>query len=272
MVRERSTPGKFVLQNVTRRIGNEGLSPCPYPGVGPLRQIDLSILRFLNQFFGRVPDFDALVENVAGNDLVKGGLIVALLWWFWSKADAAQAKRRELVIACVVAALAAGLVSRSFALLGIGRLRPFQTPGLGLELPRRPLYELKAASFPSDHATLGFGLVTGLYFISRPVGVALMAYVLVLVGLPRVYLGIHWPSDILGGAALGVGATALASRERVRSLLAAPALRLLAHSPAAFNVAALLVSYGLMTRFDALRSLAGWAVATGRHLLGGGPG
>jgi membrane-associated phospholipid phosphatase len=112
--------------------------------------------------------------------------------------------------------------------------------------------------------------VTGLFFISRSLGLALAAYVLLLVGVPRVYLGIHWPSDILGGAALGVGATALASRARVRSLFAAPAFRLLARSPATFNVAAFLLSYGVMTRFDPLRSLARWAVTTGRHLLGGG--
>lgn len=232
-----------------------------------MNQIDLSVLRFLTQFRGRVPDVDALIKNIAGNDLVKGALIMALLWWFWSKPDAARARRREVVIACAAGALAAALASRFLVRFPIGHERPFNMPGLNFEVPSEESWERKPGSFPSDHAALAFGLVTGLFMVSRLLGLTLAAYVLVFVCLPRVYLGIHWPSDIIGGAVLGVLATVLATRERVRLFLATPALKLLARSPQAFYVAAFLVSYGLMTRFDGLRSLIRWAVTTSRHLI-----
>lgn len=232
-----------------------------------MKQIDLLVLQFLTQFRGRVPDVDALIDDISHNDLVKGGLILALLWWFWSKPDAARARRREVIIACAAGALVAAFASRFLIRLPIGHERPFMTPGLNFEVPSEKSWERRPGSFPSDHAALAFSLVTGLFMISRPLGLTMTAYVLVFVCLPRIYLGLHWPSDIIGGAVLGLLATVLATRERVRLFLVTPALKLLARSPQTFYVAAFLVSYGLMTRFDGLRSLVAWAVRTSRHSI-----
>ncbi len=60
------------------------------------------------------------------------------------------------------------------------------------------------ASFPSGHATLFFTLATLIFLlISRRWGV--WAFVVAaIIGVARVYAGVHYPLDILGGAAIGV--------------------------------------------------------------------
>ena len=59
-------------------------------------------------------------------------------------------------------------------------------------------------SFPSDHATLVFALAFSLLMSPlRRLGLAL-AVLGVGVGWGRIYLGAHYPGDILGGAVLGL--------------------------------------------------------------------
>jgi len=58
--------------------------------------------------------------------------------------------------------------------------------------------------FPSDHAVLFFALATGLFMAHRKLGIAAYAWVIVAICFPRLYLGIHWPTDVIAGAAVGV--------------------------------------------------------------------
>lgn len=98
-------------------------------------------------------------------------------------------------------ALAAGLLGLSLVQV-IGwthyRPRPFEA-GLGANL----LHHLPENSFPSDHATLMFALAFGLIAappLRRAGGILVM--LALAVSWARIYLGAHYPSDILGGAVL----------------------------------------------------------------------
>jgi undecaprenyl-diphosphatase len=65
-------------------------------------------------------------------------------------------------------------------------------------------------SFPSEHATAAFGLaLVTLVFLSRSWGL-LLTCVALAIGFARVYAGVHYPSDILGGAVVAVLGVALA--------------------------------------------------------------
>jgi membrane-associated phospholipid phosphatase len=80
-----------------------------------------------------------------------------------------------------------------------------------------PLISLPhSSSFPSGHATVSFACATVLSVLvprAAPAFVALAA----AIAYSRLYLGVHWPGDVLAGAALGIVTALLlleASRRR----------------------------------------------------------
>jgi undecaprenyl-diphosphatase len=62
--------------------------------------------------------------------------------------------------------------------------------------------------FPSDHATACGALAVGLLIASRRLG-AVAALIALLVAFARVYVGVHYPGDVLGGLALGAAVAAI---------------------------------------------------------------
>lgn len=97
--------------------------------------------------------------------------------------------------------LAASLIV-SFILLKLAshlffELRPFQTHHL-----TQLVAHATGSSFPSDHTTATAALGLGLVFFTRfkKIGFSILAAA-VLIGFARVFVGIHYPYDILGGLA-----------------------------------------------------------------------
>lgn len=72
------------------------------------------------------------------------------------------------------------------------RRRPFDV------LDFSPLIPSSGNAFPSGHATFFFALAIALWFINRRLGYWALAAA-ALNSLARVYAGVHWPTDILGG-------------------------------------------------------------------------
>ncbi|PME06810.1 phospholipid phosphatase [Corynebacterium ulcerans] len=73
-----------------------------------------------------------------------------------------------------------------------------ERPGRELQL----LYEYNP-SFPSGHATAAFAAAMVFTLLCRRWWVLTAWIVAAAVGLSRLYVGVHWPSDVLAGALLG---------------------------------------------------------------------
>jgi undecaprenyl-diphosphatase len=85
-------------------------------------------------------------------------------------------------------------------------------------------------SFVSDHATITMALGVGLFVANRRFGIAGIGLAL-LEGFCRVYMGVHYPTDVVGGFALGTAVALLLSP--LASALLTPVMRAVERSPRA---------------------------------------
>lgn len=227
--------------------------------------IDLYLLHALNGFAGESYALDRTVVSLTNIHLFKTApLLLPFLWFWFSPArdghhpnDEAGNDRHFLIFSGLAGAVLACGLSRLVQNAMWERPRPINEPAIEI---RRPLgleedYLVNFSSFPSDNAAMTFGLAMGVFLISRRVGLLAFAWALVVACLPRVFAGFHYPSDILGGAILGIAAVWLLARCEV---LRAPyhlAIRVHDRMPGLFYASAFIALYQIVTFFGDARDL-----------------
>lgn len=89
----------------------------------------------------------------------------------------------------------------------VGRLRPYEAVGFTDLL----ISHLSDNSFPSGHTSYAFSFVSVLWFLGKSkIMNWYMTILAVLIALSRLYLYVHYPSDVLAGAIIGVLLSVLA--------------------------------------------------------------
>lgn len=106
-------------------------------------------------------------------------------------------KHSKMIMEAITAAFFARFAIVSFIRWILPRARPFVNNNVNL------LFEHSGFSFPSGHAAFFFALSTIIYFYNKKIG-ALFFLSSILIVLARVFSGIHWPSDVLAGAIVGI--------------------------------------------------------------------
>ena len=153
------------------------------------------------------------------NDVFVGLGTIEKLGLVWVLAAVAVAAARGSSILATVA-LAVGVFVTAVAADGVSflvkdavhRPRPFVAhPEI------HPLYAVHSSSFPAGHAATAFAGATVVAFMA-PRAAPLLFLVAALIGYSRVYVGDHYPTDVLAGAAIGVvvGLVAVAAARLAR--------------------------------------------------------
>lgn len=160
-----------------------------------LYSIDVNILRFCNQTLSNHPFdvFFVFITNVKHWMPVYIAAVLGLLIW--------GAKKGRWASFCALLMITA-TDNIGYRLLKetICRPRPYKVLQ-GILLPGG---ESGTFSFPSNHALNNFALAM-FFSLLYPKFKYVFFTIAVLVAFSRVYIGVHYPSDILGGAVLGLG-------------------------------------------------------------------
>lgn len=161
--------------------------------------MDTAIYRAITSFMRQTPWLHGFMAAYA----LWGGLVVLSLmligaWWF--------ARRRpdalRLIATCVltgVATVVAVVLSGDVISPLVGRVRPCHALShVTTLLPCNADY-----SMPSDHAIIAGAFAAGLWMVNRQLGIV-AAVLSLLLAFSRVYVGVHYPSDVLVGLVAGV--------------------------------------------------------------------
>jgi undecaprenyl-diphosphatase len=158
--------------------------------------MDFAIYRALNGFAARHDAFeDPLRFFGAHAELSFVALLAAL---FLATGKWRSPNGRHGVVAAGFSGLFALGVAQAMADLW-DRVRPYDAHPGGAHLFVAPSSD---PSFPSDHATAAFAIAVSIWLRNRRAG-ALALAMATAVMLSRVVVGVHYPSDVIGGAAVG---------------------------------------------------------------------
>jgi len=226
-----------------------------------MHRLDLQVFHLINGWCGNL-FLDRLVAFEEGRYLFRALLLVPY-WWFWFSGEKQQwDRRRRIIVGALLGTFGALVLARGMALALPFRLRPMHEIGIGYHSPSLDIVRNMEdwSSFPSDTAALFFALSFGIMRLSRPLGAALMTYSALWICLPRIYLGIHYPSDILVGALIGI-VMVWAAIEAVEARggavgrrIMAPLSRLEARRPGLFYAAAFVAAFEMAMVFDDVRA------------------
>ena len=158
--------------------------------------MDAAITHALNLFLAHhdaIEDPVVTYANVA--EMLFAGLLVVLFVLVGGhRRDGA---RRGAVAAGLSCGLALGLAQLMTRL--VDRPRPFVADPGAIHLFAQHAAD---SGFPSDHATAAFAIAVAIFLRNRRWGTVVLGCASVL-ATARVGMGVHYPTDVLGGAALG---------------------------------------------------------------------
>ncbi|MFF5568258.1 phosphatase PAP2 family protein [Streptomyces sp. NPDC012623] len=168
---------------------------------------DVSLLYDINGLSKDAPSWFDRALSFTGEYGIMIGLVLVVLGAWWSVRRAGSAEDSVTAVAGLlwapVAAAVALLINipiRGF----VERPRPFlDHKGIEVLVTGKTDY-----SFVSDHATMAMAVAVGVFVAHRRLGLAAIGLAL-LEGFCRVYMGVHYPTDVIGGFALGTAVALL---------------------------------------------------------------
>ncbi len=160
--------------------------------------LDRDIVRWLNHASQHQPLRALAILAAKYLAAVPPLLLVGVFLWAFSRRDTRDMARAGL------AALGAALALGANQVVGqlVTRARPYSVLASVHAIGSRN----GDSSFYSDHTTIAVGTAVGVFLVARRIGIVALV-IAALVGLGRIAVGAHYPSDVLAGAvaaALGV--------------------------------------------------------------------
>jgi undecaprenyl-diphosphatase len=161
--------------------------------------MDYQLFKAINGLAGHNATADAVMEAFANFGPEICLIVMALIWFLPARGTTHALERRVVIYALLAALIGLGLnqvISHIWA-----RPRPSAVHAVTLLVSGT-----SDPSFPSDHATLAIGLALPVVIYLRRWGMLLLV-IAALISFARIYVGRHYPGDILGSAAVAAVST-----------------------------------------------------------------
>ncbi len=154
-----------------------------------LQEIDTALFYFINNSMN-YPPLDPVMVFVTRKPYIIFAVLLAML---------VPGKRTKLILPVLLSLMAFGLsdLTGNFFKHLFERERPFAL----LEHVNK-LVSAGSFAFPSNHAANSFAFATGMVWFFRKAALPFLA-VAALVAFSRIYVGVHYPLDVLAGSVLG---------------------------------------------------------------------
>jgi undecaprenyl-diphosphatase len=158
------------------------------------------LFRWVNQLAARTPWLHAPMTGMAKYGLVIFAALIVVGWWM------ARRRTDEVMAAALLTPAAAvlALLVQQLLVGAVHEARPYAVHPGALVLIART----SDPSFPSDHACVAGAVAVGLFFVDRRLG-WVAGVLAVVMAFARVYVGAHWPLDVVAGLAVGGALAAL---------------------------------------------------------------
>lgn len=156
--------------------------------------LDLNVFYLLNNLAGKNRPFDFFIIFLA--DYFQYFLIIAFISLLFFSSHSRRQKIKIILtvfISIIIARFGVVSLIRFF----YHRTRPF------IDHSVNQLISNNNFSFPSGHAALFFAMAMTIYFYNKKWGLWFFV-ASILMGLSRIIAGVHYPSDIIGGAVIGI--------------------------------------------------------------------
>lgn len=168
--------------------------------------VDAAVFLWLNHWVGHFPALDWIAQGLISDYLVPIFSSLTLLGlWFYGKGLTDRERHQRAVMVAVL-----GLALANLAVMTINhfyfRPRPFATYDVELLF-----YKPTDSSFPANPVAVAFAAATGVWRGNRRIGAVLYGLASAY-GLARIYAGIFYPLDVIGGALIGLAATYVVSK------------------------------------------------------------
>ena len=158
----------------------------------------------LAKFIGRYQVLDLGVESAIRHHVFGGFWFAVCLFVFWVNSERPGGQSvRERVLVTLFGATLAILLARLCG-LAISWAPPSRDPILAHLYPTYLMENINDNSFPSESTALYAAIAAGIWSLNRLIGAILFVLVVVVVSLPRVFVGGHYPTDIFAGLILGL--------------------------------------------------------------------
>ncbi|MCZ6539694.1 MAG: phosphatase PAP2 family protein [Chloroflexi bacterium] len=165
-----------------------------------VNSLDADLVIWLNGLSGNVTIFDDLMRVIASDYLMPLVFALGMFALWLSGRNPAERAKYQLATLIGISALALSNTAVELINKAWDRPRPFVAHGDQLDLL---FYPPTDPSFPANPVAIGFAAAMAAWSVNRKFGLWLFAAA-TLYGLSRVYAGVFYPTDIIGGAVVGV--------------------------------------------------------------------